>query len=140
MTEENKPTEEELENFFIEEGQWIEEQLKAEDYEGCPVCSQMVECLKNLHKHLQVVMEETDSLRDEDAMPTPFMNWFMRYNKKWYLLYKEDMLSLLQTAHLPHKVMKAHPELAISKAKKRKIRSGKNLRKAERAARKKNRR
>jgi len=138
MTEE-KPTYEELENFFIEEGQWIEEHIKAENYDDCPVCSQIVECLKNLHKHLQVVMEETDSLRDEDVMPTPFMNLFMRYNKKWYLLYKEDMLSLFQASHLPKKVMKAHPELAISKAKKRniKIRPTKNQRKT---ARKRNRR
>lgn len=138
--ENEKITDEELESFFIEEGQWLEEQLKAENYEGCPACSQMVECLKNLHKHLQLVMEETDSLREEDTMPTPFMNWFMHYNKKWYLLYKEDFLSFVKYAHQPDKVMKAHPELAISKMQKKKIRTDKKFRKSQRAARKRNRR
>ena len=118
---------EDLENFFIEEGQWLEGQLKSEDYEGCPVCSHMVECLKHLHEHLQDIFKATDALQEEDRKPEAIS--LMSISKLWYLLYKEDFLEFIRVAHLPDKVMKAHPETAISKGQKRKIRSGKNLRK-----------
>ena len=140
MTEEN-PTNEELEDFFTEEGQWIEEQLKAEDYEDCPVCSQMVECLKHLHNDTQEMLMAADRIQEEieGEVGKEEAKTLMAISKVWYLLHKEDMLALLQAAHLPNTVMKAHPELAISKMQKRKIRSGKNLRKAakKRSGRKK---
>lgn len=116
-----------LENFFIEEGQWLEGQIKSEDYEGCPVCIHTVKCLDRLRKHLQDLMEAIDALQDEDRKPEAIS--LMNISKLWYLSYKEDMLEFIRVAHLPDKVMKAHPELAISKMQKRKIRSGKNLRK-----------
>jgi len=116
-----------LENFFIEEGQWIEEQLKAEDYENCPACDHMVECLKHLHHELQQAMEAADQIKEKSGETRA--SGVLNICRVWYLLYKEDFLSFLQAAHEPHKIMKAHPELAISKAQKRKIRSGKNMRK-----------
>jgi hypothetical protein len=145
-----EPTIESIEEFFIEQGNLIEAQLKAEDaYPGCPVCSRGKGILESLKRILESSLRTLDSERDaeKDATGDGEAKQDIRINSlnrlkndlAWYDLARTALGNMFQAGHATRNVMSAHPDLAVSKTQKRQIRSGKHRKQIAKASKRKNR-
>ena len=130
---ESELTVDSIEQFFIDEGQWIEAQIKAETgaYKNCPVCSQMANIFMSFAGALEDVLKALDKMRD-DKVDEKLILEFLRRDRAWYLTSKNITMTLFEHGHLPRNVINAHRELhSLAAAKK--------LQRSKRSARKKNR-
>ena len=139
-----EPTIESIEEFFIEQGNLIEAQLKAEDaYPGCPVCSRGKEVLTSLRRILESSLRTLDSERkiEESARGYNDKDSLTRLKRdlEWYDIAKTALGNMFQAGHATKSVMSSHPDLAVSKTQKRQIRSGKHRKQIAKASKRKNR-
>ena len=137
-----------IEAFFIQQGNLIEGQLKAEDvHKNCPVCAAAKEFLASMGKMLESSLRRLDETRKnsdhagmaEDSQGYAITLALLRRDNEWYDLARTALVNLLQSGHRPGAVMSQHPELAVTKHQKREIRSGKHRRQLAREARRNNR-
>jgi len=128
-----------IDEAIQEEGEWLEGQVSTElgVYASCPVCKRQQEGLAVLLKNMEEIAEFLSENEDKFSPEAIEAIWLV-YNHG-YLTAKEFNLQIFKLAHEPHRVMKAHPELAITKGQRRQITSGKNRRKMARESRRKNR-
>ena len=126
-------TVESIEQFFIDEGQWLEGQVEADTgaYKNCPICSQMSNVFMSFAGALEDALEALDKMRDEGVDEKLILE-FLRRDRAWYLTSKSMALMLFEQSHAPRNVINAHPELHSLAAAKR-------LQNSKRAARKKHR-
>jgi len=143
-TQPQQLTVEAIEEFFISQGNLIEGQLKAEDvYKHCPVCAAAKEFLAGMGKMLEAslrtlevernAMEATRDYAGIDSLAR------LKRDVEWYDLARTGLAGLLQAGHIPERVMRQHPDLAVTKHQKREIRSGKHRRQLARDARRQGR-
>lgn len=137
-----------IEAFFIQQGNLIEGQLKAEDaHKNCPVCAAAKEFLASMGKMLESSLrrlDETRKISEHASMAEDSTNYavafaLLKRDNEWYDLARTALINLLQSGHKPEGVMRQHPELAVTKHQKREIRSGKHRRQLAREARRNNR-
>jgi hypothetical protein len=135
-----KITYDQLEEFFIEEGQWLEGQIAEEQqtHQSCPLCSGLPNVFRMLIQAARDALENADSMMEKGYSEQRVIGQLLR-EKVWYETIKGVINEMFQIGHKPGAIMNAHPELAISKGKRRQIRSGKHKRKMAREARRKNR-
>jgi len=151
-TAEEKPAEltiESIEEFFIDQGNLIEGQLKAENaYPGCPVCSRGKEALTALGRMLESSLKDLDERRqlsqgatftsDPETDKLVLLN-ILKRDMEWYDAARTMLGNMFQAGHATRDVMSSHPDLVVSKAQKRKIRSGKHKKQIAKESRRKNR-
>lgn len=103
-----------IQDFFIKEGEWLEEQIEAEKtspYKMCPACSTAANALQLLYDGLKDADEQSRAmleanLKEESAI------WFFSRECKWYEVSKSIVLGMMQAAHTPHLIARVHPDLA----------------------------
>ena len=143
-TQTKELTIESIEEFFIEQGNLIEAQLKAEDaYTNCPVCSRGKEVLESLRRVLESSLRTLDSERKVEESTREYSNKEslakLKRDMEWYDIARTALGNMIQAGHATKDVMSAHPELAVSKAQKRQIQSGKHKKQISKESRRKNR-
>jgi hypothetical protein len=134
-------TYDQLEEYFIQEGQWLEGQAncEAETYNKCPICSGLPNVFKIMAQAIQGSLEKADKMLNDGHSSEEAAD-FLAQEKTWYELTKTITSELVELSHKPEQIMRAHPELAVTKATRRQIKSGKNRRKMAKESRRKNRR
>jgi hypothetical protein len=134
---------ESIENYFIGQGNLIEAQITAENvYPSCPVCSKGQRALITLRDALRDSLQTVDKMQactDQTPKSPEEILAFLKRDLGWYEIAKMNLGNMLQAGHHTRDIMSAHPELAVSKAQKRKIRSGKHLKQLAKRSRQKNR-
>jgi len=138
-----------IEEFFIEQGNLIETQIKSEIYDHCPVCTAATEFLVGLSKMIEDSLKTLDHERDairavagnDKAEHEIKLNSLFRLKRDlaWYDTARAALANLLQAGHEPENVMRSHPELIVSKTQKRVLRSGKHRKQIAKESRRKNR-
>lgn len=132
---------ESIEGFFVDQGNLIEAQIKAEEssHISCSVCTAITGFLKSLLVMIEQSLKTVDEMRTNEK-PSVAILVFLQRDLAWYTMARESLKNLLQAGHKPEIVMKAHPELIITKSQRREFKSGKNKRQIAKASRRKNRR
>lgn len=143
-----EPTIESIKQYLVDQGNYLEAQIKSEPYEHCPVCAVSKEFMKELCRMIEAMIidiEERQKLAEGAEFPGPEGGSIVELHNlkrelQWYELSKTAMSHMAQAGHMPERVMRQHPELVVSKAQKRKIRSGKHKKQIAKESRRKNRR
>jgi hypothetical protein len=149
-TAEEKPAEltiESIEEYLIDQGNFLEVQIKSEPHKLCPVCAATKAFMEELCRMIADTLrgiEESRRLSEGAEFPDPEGDRLtelhhLKRELQWYELSKVAMSHLVQAGHATRDVMSAHPELVVSKAQKRKIRSGKHKKQISKESRRKNR-
>lgn len=106
-----KPTMGELEQYLIDEGQWLEGQLAVETaHKNCPMCAMLPEVFQALTGAMEEALEQLDALK-ESGLEDSFVIELLLRNKAWYECAKGIALQLFEQGHRPRNVINAHPEL-----------------------------
>lgn len=142
-----EPTIESIKQYLTDQGNYLEVQIKSEPYEHCPVCAVAKEFMEELCRMIEAIIlgiEERQKLSESAEFPAPEGGSFvelqnLKQELQWYELSKTAMSHMAQAGHMPESVMRQHPELVVSKAQKRKIRSGKHKKQIAKESRRKNR-
>jgi hypothetical protein len=146
------PKFEEIYNFFVDEGVWLEEQSKVENeaYKRCPLCQQMATSCESLMKRIAATLEvcerEIDAREEGDNKDAAKAYWTNRLavEQQWYEVAKALVMEMYQKGHSAD-VLKTHPDLKRRASKpgatKAKLSKGqrKSKRRAERKARQRSR-
>jgi hypothetical protein len=116
-TETKLMTWEDIETFFTEEGEWLEEQIKAEEnspYKMCPACSTALNSLKLLHEGLEDLDKRSYALinKTPETIHDDLSIAFLSRECKWYEASKTILMSMMQAAHTPHLIARVHPDLS----------------------------
>ena len=144
QTEKSPPTNQEIEEYFTLQGELIESHLHdGGAYPNCPVCTHAKKSLEEIVGLLQASVLELDKAKEHDLQngttSTSGVYDRMRCEIPWFELAKSISLAMAQSGHMPESVMRQHPELVVSKAQKRKIRSSKHKKQIAKESRRKNR-
>lgn len=137
-------TVEAIEEFFIQQGNLIEGQLKAEDvYKNCPVCAAAKNFLAKMGAMLEDSLRRLELERNMEEAAHSYTGSDsldrLKRDNEWYDLARSALIGLLQAGHMPNKVMHQHPDLVVTKHKRRSMKSGKHRRQLAREARRNNR-
>ena len=144
----NETTIESIEEYLIDQGNFFEAQIKSELHDRCPVCAVAKAFMQELCRKIEDMLRDIEERRrlSEGA---EFQNpegdrltelHHLKRELQWYELSKVALSHLDQAGHDTKDVMSAHPDLVVSKAQKRKIRSGKHKKQISKESRRKNRR
>lgn len=131
---------EHIEQYFIDEGQWLEGQGLADNsvYQRCPVCTNMTNIFTSLANLLEESLELLDKMRENKVDEKVVLD-HMRHQRDWYITSKNISLTLFEAAHRPRNIINAHPELHSLAAAKR-IQNAKNSKRKKDRKNRKNRR
>jgi hypothetical protein len=112
------PTFSETYNFFVDEGVWLEQQIKAEGdiYKRCPLCGAMKTAFEAMIGRIATTLRACD--KEVDVSPegpereATEALWCSRLviERGWYETAKAVVASLFEKGH-SHAVQKAHPDM-----------------------------
>ncbi len=106
-----QPTMEELEEYLVAEGQWLEGQMAAETaHKQCPMCSVLTEVFQALAGGMEEALEQLDKLK-ESGLEERFVIEMLLRDKAWYECAKGIAMQMFEQGHRPRNVINAHPEL-----------------------------
>ena len=115
-----------IEQFFIDEGQWLDGQISSNAgvHKNCPVCVMTEIALQSLSGALKDALENLDKLQKDLQCDLPFQSDSiildtLKRDRAWYLLTKEISIALCTQGHAPRNVINAHPEFRSMAATKR---------------------
>jgi len=124
----------EIEEYLIEQGQWLEGQMAAEAaYKNCPLCAVMPDVFATLAGAVKDSLELSDDLRDKGVKDDIIAALLLR-DRAWYECSKNIALGLFEAGHNPRNVINAHPELRSLAHHKKASRAKNSKRKQKRRA------
>jgi hypothetical protein len=131
---------EQIIDYLIQEGNWLEEQILSENaskYQKCPVCSAITISLKVLKEALINTILQVDVMKENNLSEKAIAAIIDR-DRRWYEASKSSTLHIFESAHKTFKINQAHPELKKQTRNKKKDPNRKKQRQAQKIARKKN--
>lgn len=138
--EDDAATIDEIEEYLIDQGQWLEGQMAAETaYKNCPLCAVMPDVFATLAGAVKDSLELADDLREKDSKDEIIAALLLR-DRAWYECSKNIALSLFDAGHNPRNVINAHPELRSLAHRKKIAKNSNSKRKQKRKARRNARR
>jgi hypothetical protein len=141
-------TYDQLLEFFVNEGVWLEEQTDNDEHDDCPACRAARASLDSLRIAIINVVEQAEKQHevhkdDEDSMAT--LANILETDRQWYEIAKAGILNVYMETHKPYAILRAHPDIkrpntkpGLTKATVNKS-DRKAQRKRQRAARKRGR-
>jgi hypothetical protein len=131
-----------LEGHLIEQGNWLEAQLEAEEesrYKLCPVCIGTRAIMKATLPLLQGVLERADEKRaiEHEGLVNELVD-MLTIAVKFNHANRTALLTMHQCGHEPWRVLKAHPDLKGPTRQRKADPGKKKARKKSRASRRRN--